>query len=105
MSRTLKLIVWPEAGPRGDRWLVSEDEEGHCLPIHNYGKKKVSLEEALCDFIFTQLRPALLDLFNCDALKMYRRDDNTKWDAPEIAAARTALIALGGWAFGTPAPY
>lgn len=37
---------------------------------------------------------ALQGLFDCDALEMYRRDDNPAWDAPEVAKARKVLDKL-----------
>jgi hypothetical protein len=38
---------------------------------------------------------ALRDLFDCEALEMYRRDDNPEWDAPEVAKARAVLETDG----------
>jgi len=40
-----------------------------------------------------KLVAALRGLFDCEALEMYRRDDNPAWDEPEVAAAREALAS------------
>lgn len=37
---------------------------------------------------------ALQGLFDCEALEMYRRDDNPAWDAAEVAKARKVLDKL-----------
>jgi hypothetical protein len=41
-----------------------------------------------------QLGAALRVLFDCEALEMYRRDDNPAWDSEEIRQARAALVAF-----------